>query len=66
LAIAWVIAKGFLPIPGTKRVKYVEQNIAAASLTLSATELDRLEAIIPLGVSTGARYDPANMAAIDQ
>lgn len=65
LAIAWTIAKGTLPIPGTKRVKYVEQNIAAASIELSADELARLEAIVPLGTSTGDRYDAANMGAID-
>lgn len=66
LAIAWVVAKGLLPIPGTKRVKYVEQNITAASIILSTEEMDRLEAIVPLGTSTGARYDAANMAGIDQ
>lgn len=66
LAIAWVISKGTLPIPGTKRVKYVEENIAAANITLSTEELNRLEAIVPLGMSTGDRYDAANMAGIDQ
>ncbi|WP_421826104.1 aldo/keto reductase [Larkinella sp.] len=64
LAIAWVIAKGFLPIPGTKRVKYVEQNMASANLTLSTRELDRLEAIVPLGTSTGDRYDATGMAMV--
>jgi len=66
LAIAWVVAKGAVPIPGTKRVKYVEQNIAAASIQLSTEELNRLESIIPLGISTGARYDAAGMEWIDQ
>lgn len=66
LAIAWIISKGFLPIPGTKRVKYLEDNIAAASIILSTEELARLESIVPLGLSTGARYDAANMQAIDQ
>lgn len=66
LAIAWVIAKGAVPIPGTKRVKYVEQNIAAASIILTEAELNSLESIIPLGTSTGARYDEANMEAINQ
>ncbi|WP_461452516.1 aldo/keto reductase [Mucilaginibacter sp.] len=66
LAIAWIIEKGFLPIPGTKRVKYLEQNIAAANVILNAPEIDRLEKIVPLGVSTGARYDDANMQMIDQ
>ncbi len=66
LAIAWTIAKGGLPIPGTKRVKYVEQNIAATTILLSANELDRLEQIVPLGTSTGARYDEASLAIINQ
>jgi aryl-alcohol dehydrogenase-like predicted oxidoreductase len=66
LAIAWVVAKKIVPIPGTKRVKYLEQNMAAATVTLSAEELSVLEAIVPLGISTGARYDEANMAIIDQ
>ena len=66
LAIAWIISKGFLPIPGTKRVKYVEQNIAATGIVLTAEELQRLENIVPLGLSTGARYDEMNMQAIDQ
>ena len=66
LAIAWTISKGVVPIPGTKRVKYVEQNIAAANIILSANELNRLEAIVPLGTSTGARYDEANMQLINQ
>jgi aryl-alcohol dehydrogenase-like predicted oxidoreductase len=66
LAIAWVIAKGHLPIPGTKRVKYVEQNIAAADINLTEAELTRLEAIIPLGTFTGARYDDMNMGYINQ
>jgi aryl-alcohol dehydrogenase-like predicted oxidoreductase len=66
LAIAWIISKGFLPIPGTKRVKYIEQNIAAVDITLSAEELSKLEAIIPLDTQTGERYDAATMATIDK
>lgn len=65
LAIAWVIAKGHLPIPGTKRVKYLEQNIAAANIQLSADELEKLEAIVPLGTVTGDRYDKAGMAGVN-
>ncbi|WP_419800933.1 aldo/keto reductase [Mucilaginibacter sp.] len=66
LAIAWTIAKGAVPIPGTKRVKYVEQNIAATSVALSEEELNRLEAIIPLGTITGDRYDATTLATIDR
>lgn len=66
LALAWSINKGFVPIPGTKRVKYIEQNIAATSITLSDVEMNRLESIIPLGTATGNRYDDINMSFINQ
>ena len=66
LAIAWTITSGSLPIPGTKRVKYLEQNIAAASLVLTAMDMGRLESIVPLGMSTGQRYDSFSMQMIDQ
>lgn len=66
LAIAWVLAKGALPIPGTKRVRYVEQNIAATNIALTSTELERLEAIVPLGLSTGDRYDAVSMNMVDK
>ncbi|OXG06166.1 aryl-alcohol dehydrogenase-like predicted oxidoreductase [Flavobacterium araucananum] len=66
LALAWIASKNILSIPGTKRVKYVEQNIAAAQMVLATDEIYRLEKIIPLGTITGARYDEANMAGIDQ
>jgi aryl-alcohol dehydrogenase-like predicted oxidoreductase len=65
LALAWVLAKGALPIPGTKRVKYVEQNIAATKVELTGQDLERLESIIPLGTPTGDRYDEAGMLSID-
>ncbi len=66
LALAWTINKGFVPIPGTKRVKYIEQNIAAAGITLNSTEMERLESIIPPGTATGNRYDDVNMSFINQ
>lgn len=65
LAIAWVIAKGHVPIPGTRRVKYVEQNIEAAHVDLSKEDLDRLESIIPLGLETGDRYDETGMNMVN-
>ncbi|RZJ55880.1 MAG: aldo/keto reductase [Flavobacterium sp.] len=65
LALAWITSKGFLAIPGTKRVKYLEENIAAAQLVLTAEEVNRLESIIPLGTITGDRYDASGMAAVN-
>lgn len=66
LALAWIITKGAVPIPGTKRVKYVEQNIAATEINLTQADLDRLESIIPLDTETGDRYDANYMLNIDQ
>lgn len=63
LALAWTIAKGALPIPGTKRTKYLEQNIAATDHELSQNDLDRLESIIPVSTETGNRY--GDMSSID-
>ncbi len=56
LAIAWVLAQNVVAIPGTKRRKYLEANVAAASITLSPQELAELEAIMPVGSSAGAAY----------
>lgn len=65
LAISWTIAKGALPIPGTKQLHYLEQNIAAANYKLSTDDLNRLERIIPLSTETGNRYDDAGMSQVD-
>ncbi|MEO6695201.1 MAG: aldo/keto reductase [Ignavibacteria bacterium] len=66
LALAWVISKGTLPIPGTKRRKYLEENIEAASIILDQNEMKQIEAIVPLGTDTGDRYNESGMAAIDK
>ena len=66
IALAWVIAKGAVPIPGTKRRKWLEENIAAPEIHLSQEELLNLESIIPLGTSTGDRYDAQSMAGLDR
>jgi aryl-alcohol dehydrogenase-like predicted oxidoreductase len=58
LALAWALAQGddVVPIPGTKRVRYLEENAAAADLTLSAEDLARLEEAFPKGATAGDRY----------
>jgi aryl-alcohol dehydrogenase-like predicted oxidoreductase len=56
LALAWVLAQGVVAIPGTKRRKYLEENVAAASITLSASELAELDAVLPVGSTAGAAY----------
>ena len=65
LALAWIMSKGILPIPGTKRRKYVEQNIESANIQLSENELAQLESIVPLGTDTGKPYDEFSMGLID-
>jgi aryl-alcohol dehydrogenase-like predicted oxidoreductase len=64
LALAWVIAKhdNCVPIPGTKRTKYLEENAAAASIALSADDMTALEEAIPAGAVVGDRY--ADMSAV--
>jgi aryl-alcohol dehydrogenase-like predicted oxidoreductase len=68
LALAWVLAKGedLIPIPGTKRRKYLEENAAAAEIKLSPAEVAELEAAIPQHEIAGDRYAPANMKNIDR
>jgi aryl-alcohol dehydrogenase-like predicted oxidoreductase len=58
LALAWVLAQGddIVPIPGTKRVRYLEQNAAAADVELSPDDLQRLEDAFPKGATAGDRY----------
>ncbi len=66
LAIAWVLAQGtdIVPIPGTKRRKYLEQNLAALDVKLSADELKQIEAIAPKGVASGTRYPEHMMSGV--
>ncbi|MNK04739.1 General stress protein 69 [compost metagenome] len=66
LALAWILEKGHLPIPGTKRIKYLEQNLAAADVVLTTEEIGKLESIIPLGTITGDRYDANGMQMVNQ
>lgn len=65
LALAWIISKGIVPIPGTKRRKYVEQNLAAVDVELTEKDRTQLEGIVPLGTDTGAPYDAFSMGLID-
>ncbi len=68
LALAWVMAQGddIFPIPGTKRVKYLEENIAAADIKLSAEELDEINTIAPKDVAAGTRYPAASMQFLNK
>jgi aryl-alcohol dehydrogenase-like predicted oxidoreductase len=66
LALAWLLARGddVVPIPGTKRVRYVEENVAAADVRISAEQVARLDAALPAGAASGERYAPGGMAKV--
>ncbi len=65
LALAWVLHRGehIVPIPGTKRVSYLEENLAAAELELSPEEVERIAAEVP--AASGDRYDPQGMRSVN-
>jgi len=68
LALAWVLAKGeyLIPIPGTKRRKYLEENAAATDIKLGPEEVAELEAAVPQEEIVGDRYAPASLQSIDR
>jgi aryl-alcohol dehydrogenase-like predicted oxidoreductase len=67
LALAWVLAQGddIVPIPGTKRRKYLEENAAASELELSAADLGRLDELSPKGIAAGDRYPEEMMKYVN-
>jgi len=67
LALAWLLTKGpdIVPIPGTKRTRYIEENVAAADLALSSAEIAALEAAFPIGAAAGTRYPPDSMHLLE-
>lgn len=68
LALAWVLAQGedIVPIPGTKRRKYLEENAKAADVQLSKADIDAIEAAVPTDQVVGERYAPAGMQAVNR
>ena len=67
LALAWLLAQGddIVPIPGTKRRKYLEENVAATEITLTPDELSQIEAAAPKGSAAGDRYPAQHMSAVN-
>jgi aryl-alcohol dehydrogenase-like predicted oxidoreductase len=67
LALAWVLAQGddVVPIPGTKRRKYLEENLAALEITLTTEELARIDEVAPKGAASGPRYPESMMRALN-
>ena len=68
LALAWVLAQGetLVPIPGTRRIRTLEENAAAADLVLTAEDLARIEAVFPKGAASGHRYAEGTRAALNR
>jgi aryl-alcohol dehydrogenase-like predicted oxidoreductase len=68
VAIAWLLHKGpdIVPIPGTKRVRYLEENVAAASVALDAAQMQALDAALAPENISGPRYNPSTMSMIDR
>jgi aryl-alcohol dehydrogenase-like predicted oxidoreductase len=68
LALAWVLAQGddIIPIPGTKRRKYLDENVAALDIELTPAELEEISAAAPPGAAAGDRYPEAAMQAVNR
>jgi aryl-alcohol dehydrogenase-like predicted oxidoreductase len=67
LALAWLLAQGddIIPIPGTKRRKYLEENVGALNVTLSAGDIRRIDEVAPKGVASGQRYPETMMQMVN-
>jgi len=66
LALAWVLAQGddLVPIPGTKRLPYLEENLGALDVVLGAEDLARIDAVFPVDVAAGMRYPAASIGSV--
>lgn len=68
LALAWVLAQGedIVPIPGTKHIRYLDENIGALDVNLTSDELQRLDEILPMGAAAGERYHARGMETVNR
>ena len=68
LALAWVLAQGddVVPIPGTKRRSYLEENLGALNVQLAPQDLDEIDAAVPPGAASGPRYPPAGLQSVNR
>ncbi len=64
VCIAWLLHRGVVPIPGTKKIRWLEENAAAAEIRLSEAQLTALETAFPPGVTAGERYPPGGMKRV--
>jgi aryl-alcohol dehydrogenase-like predicted oxidoreductase len=68
LALAWVLARGqdIVPIPGTKRIKYLDENLGAIDVRLTSDDLEQIDAVLPAGLTSGDRYGAHAMQAVNR
>ena len=68
LALAWVLAQGedIVPIPGTKHIRYLDENIDALGVKLTSDDLKRLDEILPPGAAAGPRYHERGMETVNR
>jgi aryl-alcohol dehydrogenase-like predicted oxidoreductase len=68
LALSWLLAQGedIVPIPGTKRRAYLEENVAAANISLTRDDLSRIDAVAPKGAAAGDRYPTQTMSTVNR
>ena len=68
LALAWVLAQGsdIVPIPGTKQLRYLEENLGALDVSLSHGDLSRIDGVLPAGSTSGDRYPAPSMQAVNR
>ena len=68
LALGWLLAQGedIVPIPGTKRRKYLEENVAALTVELTPAELKEISSASPPGAAAGMRYPEASMQSVNR
>ena len=68
LALAWVMARGddIVPIPGTKRLNYLEENLGATSVILTPSDLEQIDTVLPPGATAGQRYPEHSMQAVNR
>ena len=68
VALAWILRKGhdLVPIPGTKRRRFLEENLGGANLELETADMERLDAALPPEEVAGARYNQSMMAYVDR
>jgi len=67
LALAWLLAQGedIVPIPGTKRIQYLEENVRALTISLTDSDLARINEVAPRGAASGERYHEAGMKGVN-